>query len=65
MPYIVIHDFVEKNPKELTKNEDADCASCAFSEKTRSIDGVDELLCKAALYDSEILACYAKAYPAK
>ena len=65
MPYVVIHDFVEKNLKELVKNENADCTSCAFSEKIRSIDGVDELLCKAALYDSETLACYVKACPAK
>ena len=65
MPYVVIHDFVEKNLKELVKNENADCASCAFSEKIRSIDGVDELLCKAALYDSETLACYVKVCPAK
>ena len=65
MPYVVIHDSAEKNLKALVKNEDADCASCAFSEKICSIDGVDELLCKAALYDSETLACYVKAYPAK
>lgn len=60
MGVVVIHRYVEKNLRKLTENEEADCASCAFAEKTRTIDGVDAYLCKAALYDIKTLACYVK-----
>ena len=37
---VVIHAYTPKNLKKLTLNEDADCASCAFSEKCRTVDGL-------------------------
>lgn len=57
---VVIHEYALKNMRKLTRNEEADCVSCAFSEKCRTVDGVDEYLCRAALYDTETLSCYVK-----
>lgn len=59
---VVIHAYTPKNLKKLTLNEDADCASCAFSEKCRTVDGIDGYLCRAALYDTETLSCYVKKF---
>ena len=50
---VVIHEYALKNMRKLTRNEEADCVSCA-------VDGVDEYLCRAALYDTETLSCYVK-----
>ena len=60
MGVVVIHEYTEKNLKKLARNEDANCETCAFAEKARTIDGVDEYLCKAALYDIKTLSCYVK-----
>ena len=49
----VIHSYVL--PK---KRKDADCATCLFSEVTRSIEGEDVLLCKERVYDPKTLKCY-------
>lgn len=54
----VIHSYEKKNLRKLSKNEDADCTKCAFSEKTPDIDGGNVWLCHAALYDTETLACF-------
>lgn len=57
----VIHAYVKPNLRKLTRNEEADCKTCAHAKKIRSIDGVAEYLCRAALYDIKTLACYVPA----
>lgn len=60
MGVVVIHECVEQNLRKLAKNEEADCKNCAFAEKAGAVDGVDEYICHAALYDIKTLACYVK-----
>ena len=56
----VIHAFAKKNLRKLTRNEEANCETCAFAEKTPTLDGNEAMLCKAALYHTNTLACYVK-----
>ena len=62
MAYVVIHNYVEPDLKNLSKNENADCSKCMFAEKQYSQfepnEDCVEYLCKAALYDIETLACF-------
>lgn len=54
----VIHSYSKKNLRKLSRNEDADCTKCAFSEKTQDIEGEYVWLCHAALYDIKTLSCF-------
>lgn len=56
----IIHKHSVKNMRKLTRNEEADCTTCEFAEKSRTVDGVDEYVCKAALYDIKTLSCYVR-----
>lgn len=56
----IIHKHSVKNVRKLTRNEEADCTTCDFAEKIRTVDGVDEYVCKAALYDIKTLPCYVR-----
>lgn len=56
----VIHRFVKRNFRKLTVNEEANCETCAFAEKVKSIEGDEVMHCNAALYDPKTLACYVK-----
>ena len=38
----IIHKHSVKNVRKLTRNEEADCTTCDFAEKIRTVDGVDE-----------------------
>ena len=58
MGYVVIHKFVEQDVRHLEKNAHADCESCAMSRRSKGLDYDDCLLCEAALYDTETLACF-------
>lgn len=58
MSYVVVHRYVEQDLSDLKKNLCADCADCQMSERTNSLEGTEEYLCKAALYDTETLACF-------
>lgn len=58
MSAVIIHKYVEQNPKRLKKDRCADCANCAMAEKTRILGGDEGYLCKARLYDIKTLACF-------
>ena len=58
MGCVVIHKFVEQDVRDLQPNEHADCELCAMSRRTKGLDYDDFLLCEAALYDTETLACF-------
>lgn len=56
----IIHKYDIKNMRKLTRNKEADCTTCKFAEKSRTVDGIDEYICEAALYDIKTLSCYVK-----
>ena len=58
MSAVIIHKYVEQNPKRLKKNRCAECANCAMAEKTHILGGGEGYLCKARLYDIKTLACF-------
>lgn len=59
MGYVVVHKYAEQDLRDLKANEHADCEYCAMSRRTRGLDRDDDcLLCEAALYDTETLACF-------
>ena len=59
---VITHAYVEPKLKKLTRNEIADCTTCGLAKKVRDLNGVDEYLCRAALYDIKTLACYVPKY---
>ena len=58
MSDVIIHRHGEPNLRRLKRNKNAECRKCVMAEKTRSFDGGEEFLCKAALYDIKTLACF-------
>lgn len=59
---VIIHAYTEPNLKKLVRNEEFDCTTCGLAKKVRSLDGVDEYLCRASLYDIKTLACHVPKY---
>lgn len=58
MSAVIIHKYVEQNPKRLKRDRCADCTKCAMAEKTHILGRVEGYLCKARLYDTKTLACF-------
>ena len=58
MGYVIVHKYEEQDFSNLEKKQFADCAKCLMSEETNLLEGGKGLLCNAALYDVETLACF-------
>lgn len=60
----ITHRFVKQNPKNLKRNELADCKNCMYAEKVNDLAvpgeeaDPDIYLCHAALYDIATLSCF-------
>ena len=58
MGHVIVHKYVEQDCSNLKRNFCAECENCQMAEKTLMLGREEGYLCKAALYDTETLACF-------